>query len=169
MGVLLMITIVLSMAAQDSHQHPVSAQGRGATAALSEEQVAQLLTGEGMGLARPAELNHYPGPKHVLELASELGLSAEQRAQVEAIRTAMLVSAKRLGAAIVEAERALDSAFASESIDEARLGELTSAIVRLQGDLRAVHLRAHLQVKPILSSAQIAKYDELRGHARLLH
>ena len=37
--------------------------------ALSEEQRQELLDGHGMGLALAAELNHYPGPKHVLELA----------------------------------------------------------------------------------------------------
>ena len=33
-----------------------------------------------MGLALAAELNGYPGPSHVLELADKLELSAEQRA-----------------------------------------------------------------------------------------
>jgi hypothetical protein len=50
--------------------------------ALSEQQVADLQAGRGMGLALPAELNGYPGPAHVLELADKLGLSADQRASV---------------------------------------------------------------------------------------
>ena len=44
--------------------------------ALSEQQIADLKAGRGMGLALPAELNGYPGPIHVLELSDELGLSA---------------------------------------------------------------------------------------------
>jgi len=42
--------------------------------ALSEDQIQGYLAGSGMGLAMAAELNHYPGPKHVLELAEKLQL-----------------------------------------------------------------------------------------------
>ncbi|MEP6837110.1 MAG: hypothetical protein ABJA75_03590 [Bradyrhizobium sp.] len=44
--------------------------------ALSEQQVADLKAGRGMGLALPAELNGYPGPSHLLELADRLNLSS---------------------------------------------------------------------------------------------
>src|SRR3954453_5821878 len=40
---------------------------------LSTTEIADYLSGKGMGFARAAELNHYPGPAHVLALASELG------------------------------------------------------------------------------------------------
>jgi len=40
--------------------------------ALSEEQIADLKAGRGMGLALAAELNGYPGPKHLLELIPTL-------------------------------------------------------------------------------------------------
>src|SRR5580658_1033453 len=43
--------------------------------ALSSDDVADLLAGRGMGLAKPAELNHYPGPAHLLEMKDQLGLS----------------------------------------------------------------------------------------------
>src|SRR6187431_528451 len=43
--------------------------------ALSDKDIADLKAGRGMGLALPAELNGYPGPLHVLELATPLGLS----------------------------------------------------------------------------------------------
>ena len=45
--------------------------------ALSE-QVADLQAGQGMGLARAAELNGYPGPVHVPELSDRLEPSDEQ-------------------------------------------------------------------------------------------
>jgi hypothetical protein len=54
--------------------------------ALSEQQVADLSSGRGMGLALAAELNGYPGPSHVLELADKLDLTTEQRARPGAIR-----------------------------------------------------------------------------------
>ena len=49
--------------------------------ALSDEQLADLKAGRGMGLALAGELNGYPGPKHVLELAKELNLTDAQRAR----------------------------------------------------------------------------------------
>src|SRR4051794_20423334 len=39
--------------------------------ALSAEEVSQLERGGGLGHGRAAELNHYPGPGHVLDLADE--------------------------------------------------------------------------------------------------
>ena len=47
--------------------------------ALSDQQIADLRAGRGMGLALAAELNGYPGPSHVLELADKLDLSPDQR------------------------------------------------------------------------------------------
>ncbi|NIM61510.1 MAG: hypothetical protein GTO30_07610, partial [Acidobacteria bacterium] len=46
--------------------------------AISDDDRRRLLQGHGMGLALAAELNRFPGPKHVLELAAGLGLSDEQ-------------------------------------------------------------------------------------------
>src|SRR6266581_2973964 len=53
--------------------------------ALSEEQIADLKAGRGMGLALAAELNGYPGPKHLLELADGLDLTADQRASIKVL------------------------------------------------------------------------------------
>jgi hypothetical protein len=133
--------------------------------ALSPEQIDQLLGGHGMGLALAAELNHYPGPKHVLELGGKLGLSAEQTARVEALRAAMSDEAVRLGKQIVEQERALDRRFSSGRIDRTELRRLTGDIARLYGELRAAHLGAHLDVRALLSTHQTHLYDELRGYS----
>ena len=35
---------------------------------LSDDDIAALREGEGMGMAKAAELNGYPGPAHVLQL-----------------------------------------------------------------------------------------------------
>jgi dienelactone hydrolase len=40
--------------------------------APSDQQIADLQAGRGMGLALPAELNGYPGPSHLLELSDKL-------------------------------------------------------------------------------------------------
>ena len=77
MGVLAMASV--SAPAQHAHGTSPYAHARSAdVASLSPEEVHELRNGEGMGLARAAELNHFPGPKHLLELAPELGLSDAQ-------------------------------------------------------------------------------------------
>lgn len=137
--------------------------------ALSEEETRQLLAGEGMSLALPAELHGYPGPKHVLELAEELALSARQRPEVEAAFEAMRHRAVTLGSAIVAAERDLDRRFAEGSIDLAALREITAELGRLRGELRAAHLAAHLEIADLLTPEQRRRYGELRGYAGHRH
>ena len=50
---------------------------------LSNEQIADLKAGRGMGLALAAELNGYPGPIHLLELSEKLELSADQKTRIK--------------------------------------------------------------------------------------
>ncbi|HWP34773.1 MAG TPA: Spy/CpxP family protein refolding chaperone [Thermodesulfobacteriota bacterium] len=132
--------------------------------ALPPDEVQALLAGEGAGLALAAELNRYPGPRHVLELAAELALTDAQRRAARAIYERMREQAVRLGEAIVEQERVLDRAFAERAIDEPRLRTLVAEIARLRGELRAVHLAAHLETARLLSPEQIAEYAALRGY-----
>lgn len=145
------------------HEHQAATPPASATSTLSADAVGQLLNGDGMGLAKPAELHGYPGPKHVLELRTDLALTADQAQKVEAIRQQMLDEARTLGRSIVDAERALDEAFISGRITDADLAARTAAIAGLQGRLRRAHLQAHLTTKPILTPAQVKKYGELRG------
>jgi hypothetical protein len=69
-----------------------------------------------------------------------------------------------LGRKIIEKERFLDYLFASQKIDPEKLQGITLEIGTLQGALRAVHLRAHLEMTEILTPHQIHRYDELRGY-----
>jgi Spy/CpxP family protein refolding chaperone len=132
--------------------------------ALSAEDVTGYLAGEGMGLALAAELNRYPGPRHVLDLADMLGLTAEQRAAVSGIFGVMRSEAMELGRRYVEAERTLDGLFASRTVDQASLRRATHEIGELLGALRDVHLRAHLETTALLTSEQIDHYDRHRGY-----
>ncbi|HEY0392934.1 MAG TPA: Spy/CpxP family protein refolding chaperone [Candidatus Elarobacter sp.] len=131
---------------------------------LSPAEVKGYLAGEGLGMARAGELNHYPGPKHVLAMAAHLGLTAEQKRRIEGIAATMRAGAVPLGARIVDAERTLDREFATRTIDEARLRAATARIAELQGRLRAVHLSAHLATRAVLTPQQIAAYDAMRGY-----
>ena len=132
--------------------------------ALSDEDVAALRDGKGMGLALAAELNGFPGPKHALELADKLSLTDVQRSTIQKSHDKMLAQALTLGAEIVALEKQLDQAFASTSIDQKRLEELTSAIGMRQGNLRRVHLAAHLETRAALTPDQIRRYAEARGY-----
>ena len=60
---------------------PYSGQETRDIKALSDDERRRLLEGHGMGMALPAELNRYPGPKHVLELAGELDLRRSRSTQ----------------------------------------------------------------------------------------
>jgi Spy/CpxP family protein refolding chaperone len=131
---------------------------------LSASDVSALQNGAGMAYAKAAELNGYPGPMHVLELARPLQLSAEQRQASEQLLAQHKVKARELGTQLVSAERSLDSAFASKQIDAQRLTDLTQKIGVLQAALRAEHLRTHLAQTALLNPLQIASYQSLRGY-----
>ena len=134
--------------------------------ALAVEDMAGLRAGEGMGLALAAELNGYPGPRHVLELAHDLGISPEVVRQLEAVRDSMRASAVALGERLIAAERRLDRALATHAIDDGTLRDMTSEIAGLTGELRYVHLRAHLAVTQLLTAEQVERYQRLRGYRR---
>lgn len=143
---------------------PDSGQESNRIKSLSETEVQGYLTGRGMGLAKPAELNSYPGPMHVLELAEKLQLSARQKSETQRAFERMRGEAIRLGKMIVEKEAKLNDLFAKGKAGQNAMQRNIREIARLQGELRAVHLGAHLAIKRVLSTDQVKKYDELRGH-----
>lgn len=132
--------------------------------ALSEQQVADLKVGRGMGLALAAELNGYPGPSHVLELADKLDLSADQRTNVQELFTSMKQEALPLGAKLIEQEAELDKQFANRTVTPDSLKSATTAVAATQGALREAHLKYHLSTVAILSHRQMRRYAELRGY-----
>ena len=134
---------------------------------LGAEEVAELLEGRGMGQARVAEVQGYPGPRHVLDAwgAGTLPLSSEQATRVQEIARAMASEARRVGGLVLDTERELARAFRGGGIDAESLRARVELIAALRGELRIVHLRAHLETRSVLDPAQIARYAELRGHA----
>ena len=132
--------------------------------ALSDQEMADYAAGKGMGFARAAELNGYPGPAHVLELADELTLSPLQRERTTALFRRMQTRASALGARLVDEERALDELFASKAISPESLARALRSIASLQSEIRATHLQAHLEQAEILSEAQTMEYAHLRGY-----
>jgi hypothetical protein len=149
--------------AQHTHS-PYAAHQEREIKALSAEEVEGYLNGDGLGMALPAELNGYPGPRHVLELAEQLELGEQQATEVRRIHDSMKARAVELGTQIVQLERRLDHEFADGSITLTALESLTDEIAMLQGKLRAVHLRAHLELADVLTDTQREEYDRLRGY-----
>jgi Spy/CpxP family protein refolding chaperone len=145
-------------------QSPYAGMQTRSSKSLSEQQIADLKAGRGMGLALPAELNGYPGPAHVLELSDQLGLSAEQKARVQSLFDAMKAEAVPLGERLLEQEAALDQQFASRTVTPQRLKTATAAIGVTQGKLRETHLKYHLQTAQILTPDQMQRYSALRGY-----
>jgi Spy/CpxP family protein refolding chaperone len=154
-----------SALAQHHHQQPYAGQDARQIKALTAEEVRQYLAGAGAGFAKPAELNHYPGPAHVLELADELRLTAEQRERVTALMSAHKAEARSLGARVVDSERAIEALFHGSVADPAALAAAVREAARLQGEYRLAHLETHLRLRPLLTDAQVARYGELRGYA----
>lgn len=149
------------------HAHGTSPYAHAQSAevpSLSPEEVRELRNGEGMGLARAAELNHFPGPKHLLELAPELGLGKARIGRIEEIHDRMKARAIAKGEAILEMERHLAGLFASGQPSETALARITEHLGLMRGQLQAIHLVAHVEAARELTAEQIESYDRLRGY-----
>lgn len=152
---------------QPQHQHSpagVGSQPGAAEAAhhafLEQERIA-IARGEGFGMARVADRNGYPGPKHVLELKAELKLTPEQQSAIEGLFARMHEQALSHGKEVLQAEARLDQMFA-EGRPEAELREQVERIAALRARLRWVHLSAHLAARGLLTPGQLVAYRHLR-------
>ena len=173
---LVFVTVLMSamLMACSSHaesaiQSPYAGQEARGIKALSEDDIEGLLAGAGTpfgGMAKPAELNGYPGPRHVLDAveAGEFEVTDEQLIQIEALYEEMRAEAIDLGTQIIDLEKAIDDAFVNSTITEEFLQENVTASAELYGQLRIVHLKYHLQMVDILTAEQVAQYNELRGY-----
>jgi len=159
-----LVALPAAASAADSAS-PYAGEEARAVKALSEAEVKALRNGEGMGLAKAAELNGYPGPAHALELAAPLGLDSGQVLRLAAIRDRMGEAARALGQDILQHEARLDALFAGHEITPDALASETAAIGALQGRLRAAHLAAHLATRDVLAEEQVERYRQLRGYA----
>lgn len=147
-----------------AHSSPYAEMQSRDIKALSEQQIDGLKNGRGMGMAMPAELNGYPGPLHVLELASQLQLSDEQVARTKQLHADMQAQAKAAGEDVIAAERELDALFLEKRATPENVSSAASKAALAQGKLRETHLRYHLVMMEVLSADQVATYNKLRGY-----
>ncbi len=133
-------------------------------ATLTPDEVRELRNGEGMGLARAAELNSFPGPRHLLDLKAKLDLNEGQVTRIEAIHTKMKTRAIAKGKDILRAERHLANLFASGRPTATEMSRMTKHLGIIRGQLQAIHLLAHIESTRELTARQIKRYDRLRGY-----
>jgi hypothetical protein len=165
MAALLILLAGPGVAQQHQHGHsPYAGWQQRGVKALSDQQLGDLRAGRGMGLALAAELNGYPGPLHVLELADRLQLSSDQAQRVRGLYEAMKSEAIAVGEKLIAAELELDRQFAERKITPAILASIAAQIGERQGELRAVHLKYHLTTAELLTPDQKRRYSELRGY-----
>lgn len=134
---------------------------------LSVEDVEGLEKGTGDpfgGMAKLAELNGYPGPRHVLDLALQLALTSEQKKSVEKMNDTRVEEAQTLGKAIVELEQEMNEMFIKKTITEKTLRQKLAKSGELYGELRFVHLKWHLAMLNVLTEEQVKLYNKLRGY-----
>ena len=134
--------------------------------ALTPGEIADIRAGAGAGLARAAELNGYPGPRHVLDLADQLGLSEEQRTVVQAIYDRMAAAAQAAGRRYLEAQERLEQDFRAGTLTAESLPMRMAEVGQRLSELQTVHLGAHLETATLLTPEQLAAYDVARGYVR---
>jgi Spy/CpxP family protein refolding chaperone len=161
----LALGLVCVAASAAAAEQPYAGMQARAVKTLSDQQIADLRAGRGMGFALAAELNGYPGPIHAIELADKLGLSPDQIVRLKQLFEAMKAETIPLGVELIAQERGLNDAFADKSITPASLESETQQIGATQAKLRAAHLKYHLSTVAVLNPEQIARYNELRGYA----
>jgi Spy/CpxP family protein refolding chaperone len=167
---LLGMILPAGLVAETEHGHaPYAGWDGRAIKALSPEQIDDLQNGRGMGLALAAELNGYPGPRHVLELAEQLDLTTEQEAEAQRLFDVMQAEAIKLGEQVIAAEAALDRLFATGAASDAAIMAAVAEGGRAQSVLRAHHLRYHVAMRDLLSPHQRMRYQQLRGYAAGAH
>lgn len=137
--------------------------------ALSAEEIEGYRTGGGLGYAKPAELNSYPGPLHALDMGDRLALTPEQREALTALRQEMLAKAVPLGERYLANEAEIEARFRDGSMTPESLAALLAESARIESEIRFAHLDAHIATKALLTRHQVALYDEARGYGDADH
>jgi Spy/CpxP family protein refolding chaperone len=164
LGLALILSAYPALAQDHRARSPYAGMEAREVKALDAKTVEDLRAGRGMGLALAAELNGYPGPMHVLELADRLRLSPDQRAKVQQLFDHMKAEAVPLGQRLLDEERSLDRHFAERTITRDLLAALTRSIGETTGALRQAHLSYHLATLEALTPEQVRQYAVERGY-----
>lgn len=164
-SIVFLLTLATAMSGLgEAQESPYSGLEQRPIKALSPEAVVGYAEGAGMSLALPAELNGYPGPRHVLDNADGLELTEDQRRAITAVFDSMHSRAIAVGLQYIRAEQRLDSLFVARTITDESLREAVEAAETLKAQLRVIHLAAHLSTTTLMNGDQISRYQHLRGY-----
>ena len=158
------LLVVATLALAGCAASPYAGQEGRDIKALSDAEIRSLREGAGMGFAKAAELNGYPGPMHVMEMADALALTPAQREAVSGLLASHNAEARRLGEAAVEGERRLDRLFADRTATPERVEAAVREAALLTAEVRASHLKAHVATVALLTPDQVRRYSGLRGY-----
>lgn len=161
----LLTSFVLLADEKESHKSDYTGEVDRVIKSLSANDIKDLTLGNGMGLAKAAELNGYPGPKHVLEMQEELLLEKEQLTSIKLIFEEMKSQARSQGKIFISLEKSLNDHFSNATITNDTLEPTLKNISEAKNNLRYIHLSAHIKTTEILSKNQIKKYNQLRGYS----
>lgn len=168
----IVILFSIRVQAQDEHESSVHSQYSGQQdqpiKSLTPEDIQGLKAGAGTpfnGMAKPAELNGYPGPRHVLDAyeAGEFELTEDQLQTIRDLFDEMQQTAIPLGEKIIALETEIDNGFKDKTVIDESLKELIDTSADIYAALRFAHLKTHLQMVSILTD-QVQHYNELRGY-----
>ena len=136
---------------------PYAGEERREIKSLSPQEIGDYLAGKGMGLAKAAELNGYPGPAHVLlpRRSSSAERKPARRIYSSACRKTPLV-----GPPLIDGGNG--QAVCLRTVTPETLNASLSASARFKRS-SAISGGAPTQTQ-ILTPAQTAKYVELRGY-----
>lgn len=163
----LSMSLPFSTLAQHSHgtQTPYAGMQNREIKSLSDNDINELKRGGGWGTALAAELNGMPGPAHLLELKDKIPLASDQVAKTQTLLDEMRKAAIPTGERLIEAEKALEAAFATGKVDESSLRRLLAVAESARSELRFIHLSQHYKTVQFLKPEQIKRYNILRGYA----
>ena len=130
---------------------------------LTYQQYNAYLKGEaGVDMAMVAEMNHYPMPDKVLKLKYELDLSPTQIKKLEEINNYMRRRRLQIGGSVINTEKALDSLFRTNKIDDGTLIFYTNRYGLYQGELKNALLQACFATEKVLAPQQITRFEALQ-------
>lgn len=129
----------------------------------TDNEIQDLLDGEGISVSHDGELNQYPGPRQVLAAAEELALSPQQKTKIQAIYDRMRLDTVTVGRAIQEQERELEQLISTGG-STAAADLVVREVAEKHQKMRDIHLAAHVQVKNQLTPEQLEEYHRLHAH-----
>jgi hypothetical protein len=131
---------------------------------LNDKQYNALLKGEDLyDMPLVAELNHFPMPDKVIKYKREIDLSPIQVTKIGAIAKELQRKRLEMGVFIIRNERALDSLFKKQRLDNGTIIFYTNRYGLYQGELRNAILQACFNTGELLAPQQIKKLETLQN------